>query len=224
MCILKIAKLLTVGMFFISPLEAADFKQPTLNVNWNLYLPLLKNPARWNSSISFSKACYQSLKKRFDGTSYQVIGLESSKIAESSSGKKRDLIIELETQPNSSRVRSSDSLILWLKFRTGFKYSRIVFLTKKELLNTLPDSVASAIYLTACSDFFGELNLQGGPGGCTMTIPEIVTTSPPCKVQLPAGVYEVVTTYPNFTTRRDSVSINPGEVLQKRILLLPLEQ
>lgn len=223
MGILKIAKLLAVGIFLIIPLEAADFKQPPLNVNWNLYLPILKNPARWNSSIPFSKACYQSLKDRFDGTSYQVVALENSKLSDSTYGKKRDLVIELETQPNSSRARSSDSLVLWLKFRTGFKYSRIVILTKKELLNTLPDSIASAIYLTARSEFFGELNLQGGPGGCTITIPEILTTSPPCKVQLPAGVYEVVTTYPNFTTRRDSVSINPGEVLQKRILLLPME-
>jgi hypothetical protein len=205
-------------------LEAADFKQPPFNANWNLYLPFLKNPANWNSPISFSAACYQSLKNRFDGTSYQVVALENSKFPDSISGKKRDLVIELEPQGTTSRARSSDSLVFWLKFRTCFKYSRIVILTKKELLSTLADSVASAIYLAARTEFFGELNLQGGPGGCTITIPEVLTTSPPCKVQLPYGVYEVVTEYPNFTTRRDSVSIDPGAVVKKRVLLLPVEE
>jgi hypothetical protein len=224
MCIQKIVKLLAVVLFFFPSLEAADFKQPPLNANWNLYLPLLKNPAHWNSPISFSAACYQSLKNRFDGTSYKVVALESSKFSDTISGKKRDLVIELETLCTTSKARSSDSLVLWLKFRTGFKYSRVVILTKKELLSTIPDSVANAIYLMARTEFFGELNLEGGPGGCTMTIPEILTTSPPFKVQLPAGVYEVVTEYPNFATRRDSVSIDPGEVLHKRVLLLPIEQ
>ena len=192
-------------------------------MSWKLYLPPLKTPTGWSSSISFSKACYESLKNRFDETSYLVVAMEGSKIPDSSYGKKRDLIIEIENQPYSSKKQINDTLILWLKFRTGFKYSRIVVLPKKGQLSTLPDSVADAIYQTALSEFLGELNLQGGPSGCTMTIPDILTTSSPCKIQLPAGVYKIVATYPNFATRRDSVIIDPGKVLEKRILLLPNE-
>jgi hypothetical protein len=221
---LKIAIILAASMFFTEPSEAADFKQPPLNVNWKLYVPALKTPPRWSSPTPFSKACLQSLQNRFCGTSYQVVAVEGNKLSDSSSGKKRDLFVEVETSPNSLKAKTNDTLILWLKFRTGLKYSRMTILPKKDQLNTLPDSIADIIYQTVQMDFFGELNLQGGPGGCTMTIPELLTTTPPCKVQLPAGVYEVVTTYPNFITRRDSVTINPGEVLQKRVLLLPIEQ
>ena len=208
---------------FISPIKAANSLYPAPNVSWNLYLPALKTPTGWSSSISFSRACYESLKNRFDRTSYQVVAMEGSKIPDSSYGKKRDLIIELENQPHSSKTKINDTLIFWLKFRTGFKYSRIVVLSKKGQLSTLPDSVADAIYQTAHSEFLGELNLQGGPSGCTMTIPDVLKTSSPCKIQLPTGAYKIVTTYPNFTTRRDSVIIDPGKVLEKRILLLPNE-
>jgi hypothetical protein len=145
------------------------------------------------------------------------------RLYDSSSGKKRDLIIEPEKQSVLQTGRQTDTLAFWLKFRTGFKYSRITIVLKKEQYTTLCDSVAMAVYRTAQSEFLGELDLQGGPIGCTMSISEFFNVSPPCKLRIPVGTYEIKTTFPGFISRNDSVSVNGGESVMKRVLLLPSE-
>lgn len=204
-------------------LMAADFLQPSMKKNWQLILPALKVPPKWNSTVSFQDACYQSLNQQFDGTLYEVVKVTDLKFYDSTAGKKRDLIIEPETPVNTGKNKSGDTLAFWLKFRTGFKYSRIAIPLKREMYTTLTDSIAYAVYKTAQSEFLGELQLQGGPAGCTMSISNVFDITPPCKLRLPVGVYNIVTHYPNFTTRNDSVSVYAGESIIKRILLLPVE-
>ena len=201
---------------------AADYRQSRLHPNWKLIVLPIQPPAKWSGS-SFHECCYQSIRRQFDGTLYDVVKLSNIRQYDSLNGKKRDLIIEPEKQTALQKKKQSDTLAFWLKFRTGFKYSRITILLKNENYATICDSVAMAVYRTAQSEFLGELNLQGGPIGCTMSISELFDVSPPCRIRIPVGIYELKTTFPGFISRRDSVSVNGGESVKKRVLLLPVE-
>jgi hypothetical protein len=214
----------TIGTVFLvlSNSLAGDYRKTSLQPNWQLIVLPIQTPPKWTGS-SFHESCYQSIKRQFDGTLYEVVKLSDMRLYDSSSGKKRDLIIEPEKQTALQKSKQTDTLAFWLKFRTGFKYSRITIVLKKEQYTTLCDSVAMAIYRTAQSEFLGELDLQGGPIGCTMSISELFNVSPPCKLRIPVGIYEIKTTFPGFISRSDSVSVNGGESVKKRVLLLPGE-
>lgn len=201
---------------------AGGYRQTTLQPNWQLIVLPIQTPPKWNGG-PFHESCYQSIKRQFDGTLYEVVKLGDMRLYDSSSGKKRDLIIEPEKQTMWQMSRQPDTLAFWLKFRTGFKYSRITIVLKKEQYSTLCDSVAMAVYRTAQSEFLGELELQGGPIGCTMSISELFNVAPPCKIRIPVGIYEIKTTFPGFISRSDSVSVGGGESVKKRVLLLPVE-
>ena len=201
----------------------SEYRQSALQPNWQLIVPPLPVPQKWLQNGSFHESCYQSLKRQFEGTLYEVVKLNDIRQYDSSNGKKRDLIIEPEKPASLQKNMQTDTLAFWLKFRTGFKYSRITIVLKKEHYTTLCDSVAMAVYRTAQSEFLGELDLQGGPIGCTMSISGNFTVSPPCRINIPVGAYEITTTFPGFISRSDSVSVNGGESVKKRVLLLPSE-
>lgn len=202
---------------------SSEYRRSALQPNWQLIVPPLPAPQKWLQSSPFHESCYQSLKRQFEGTLYEVVKLNDISQYDSSNGKKRDLIIEPEKPASLHKNMQTDTLAFWLKFRTGFKYSRITIVLKKEHYTTLCDSVAMAVYRTAQSEFLGELDLQGGPIGCTMSISNNFTVSPPCRILIPVGTYDIKTTFPGFNSRSDSVSVNGGESVKKRVLLLPAE-
>jgi hypothetical protein len=214
----------TIGLVFLtlSNSLAGDYRKTSLQPNWQLIVLPIQTPPKWTGG-SFHESCFESIKRQFDGTLYEAVRLTDMRLYDSSSGKKRDLIIEPEKQTALQKSKPTDTLAFWLKFRTGFKYSRITIVLKKEQYNTLCDSVAMAVYRTAQSEFLGELDLQGGPIGCTMSISQLFDVSPPCKIRIPVGVYEIKTTFPGFISQNDSVSVNGGESVKKRVLLLPEE-
>jgi hypothetical protein len=218
-CITLISAIGTVFLVLANTL-AGGYRQTTLQPNWQLIVLPIQPPPKWTGS-SFHESCYQSIKRQFDGTLYEVVKLSDIRLYDSSGGKKRDLIIEPEKQSTLLKSRQTDTLAFWLKFRTGFKYSRITIVPGKDQYTTLSDSIAMAIYRTAQAEFLGELDLQGGPIGCTMSISEFFNVSPPCKIRIPVGIYEIKTTFPGFISRSDSVSVNAGESVKKRVLLLP---
>jgi hypothetical protein len=160
-CFTFIYTIVTVSLL-LSHSFAGGYRQTTLQPNWQLIVLPIQPPPKWTGG-SFHESCYQSIKRQFDGTLYEVVKLNDMRLYDSSSGKKRDLIIEPEKQSVLQTGRQTDTLAFWLKFRTGFKYSRITIVVKKEQYTTLCDSVAMAVYRTAQSEFLGELDLQGGP-------------------------------------------------------------
>jgi hypothetical protein len=204
--------------------DAADVFQHSVKTNWKIIIPVLKAPPKWNLATPFSDACNESMIRQFEGTFYEVIMIRDANSFDSSTLKKRDLIVEFEKSGNTLKNKVNDTIVLWLKFKTGFTYSRISIPFRPNTYTTLPDSIAFSIYKTVQSDFLGELQLQGGPQGCTMSIADLFDVTPPCKLHVPANNYEITTRFPGFTTRRDSVSVNAGEIVHKRIFLLPIEQ
>jgi hypothetical protein len=215
--------IITLLLIVNSATLTAEYRQSTIQPNWQLIVLPLPIPPKWSQSGSFHESCYQSLKRQFEGTLYEVVKYSDIRQYDSSNGKKRDLIIEPEKQTALQKRMQPDTLAFWLKFRTGFKYSRITILLKKENYTTLCDSVAMAVYKTAQSEFLGEMVLQGGPIGCTMSISELFNVSPPCRLRVPVGIYDIKTSFPGFIPRNDSVSVYAGESVKKRVLLLPVE-
>lgn len=189
---------------------------------WMLIVSPIKSPQGESGTAIFSKNCADKLCNFFDSTSYQVVLLNPGQKPESVSNQKKDII--LQTDPSDFFIRGSttDTLILWLHYRTGFNHSRISIPFTHGAAGPLPSLVAQYVATTVTSEFLGILSLTGGPHGMEMALGGgMIIVYPPCTFFLPPGEYDITATYPGFRSRTDPIEIFPGRTHAKRILLLP---
>jgi hypothetical protein len=219
----RIVKFQSLVLLYISCIIGADELVYSSNSIWKLIITPLKTPKAWHYPTTLTQECFEKLQMRFDGTTYSVSMLPNRRNLDQISTKKRDIILEPDTTSQTRKYRIEDTLVLWLRYKTGFTYSKIIVPVNRRNISTLPDTIANAVYSTITTEFTGTLLIESGPPGCTVAFSDELTIRPPATLLLPAGSYGIVTTYPRFKSRIDSIYINPGEKVKKRILLLPLE-
>jgi hypothetical protein len=189
-----------------------------------LFVTPLRPPVGWHRSAGFSRAVFRELKRHFDHTTYQVILVESVTEAERMSNSKRDIILFTDsTDYLAPGPGPHDTLLVWSRYRTGFLFSRIDIPVMRGAPDERMQVVGERIVEIIRDEFLGEVMLEGGPPGMVMTIMGRVRVQPPCQILMPAGQYKMISYYPEFASRHDTLSIMPGRENYRRILLLPEE-
>jgi hypothetical protein len=173
------------------------------------------------SASAFTDDVYRHLAAHFDTTAFQPIRVASISRAVSMSNRKRDIIISADEHDCYYRGALADTIVAWAKFRVGLTHCRIAGVFAPEQRHALPAMFAEAISQHLRDQLMGVIELEGGPKHMRIEIVEGQSVSPPKRLLLPAGTYAVRCSYPGFAKRVDTLRIDPGRTLAKRILLLP---
>ncbi|MBD3314174.1 MAG: hypothetical protein GF344_00165 [Chitinivibrionales bacterium] len=186
-----------------------------------LFVTSLRPPQGGRLAAVFSKAVFLELKGHFDTTTYQTILVEDIESAQSMSNHKKDLIIYTDTSDWHVPDSLFSTLILWIKYRTGFLLGRTELRYTKAQLKSLPVMVAEKLSEKIYNEFLGQVSLSGGPPNMTMCLVERLHVTPPCNLLLPAGQHTLISSYDGFARRVDTIDVLPGMITRKRVLLLP---
>jgi hypothetical protein len=208
-------------LFAALPCAVAEHPRRGARHPFMLLVTSLRPPQGDRLAEPFSKAVSDALERDFDTTTYQTVFVATMERAESMSNHKKDLIVYTDTTDWHSRGPTHNTLVLWVKYRTGFLLGRTEIAYTKERLKRLPAVAAATISTKIREEFLGEAALRGGPPGMTITLVDRLHLSPPCRVHLPAGQHALVSRYEGFATRVDTIDILPGKTTHKRVLLLP---
>jgi hypothetical protein len=188
---------------------------------WMLLISPIYPPAGSSYSAAFSSACVERLRLLFDTTSYQTILLKPNQTPETLSNNKKDIVIASDPADFCVKGDTNDTLIVWVRYRTGFNHSRLTIPYNNENRKKLPEMVSKQILITVMEEFLGKLILQGGPSGMEIKINDQISAIPPCEFYCPPGNYQLHSSFPGFQNRTDTLDIFPGKQYSKRILLLP---
>lgn len=193
------------------------------NKPWMLFTTQIFPPRGPDMALQFTKVCYQKLLQYFDSTSFQVIQLQPGQKIDNISNRKKDLILSSDPSDYFVKGTTTDTLVVWLRYKVGFTHSRITIPYKRGKSGPLPDILAQEVFRTVTSEFLGTLSLQAGPQGVAINIAEDIIAYAPCTFFIPPGTYIMQSTFPNFQNRLDTLEILPGKQYSKRILLLPVD-
>jgi hypothetical protein len=201
----------------------AGAAQPAVRHPFMLFVTTLRPPRGQRLSTPFSRAVFEALQRDFDTTTYQTIYVKTMERAEAMSNHKKDLIVFTDTTDWHERSAARAVLVVWIKYRTGFLLGRTEIAYTPQQLKSLPAMTAATVSEKIRNEFLGTADLRGGPPGMTMTLVERLRINPPRLLYLPAGRHELVSRYPGFATRVDTIDVLPGKTTRKRVLLLPKE-
>ncbi len=194
------------------------------NKPWMFFITNIIPPRGPAMAPQFSEVCFQKLSELFDSTSYQTILLRADQKIDKLSNRNKDLILSSDTAEYCSKGLSADTLIVWLRYKVGFRHSRIAVPYERGKTVSLPELLAYHVFDTAKSEFLSTLSLQAGPPGVTVNITEDIFAKPPCTFFIPPGTYIMNSIFPQFQKRLDTLEVIAGKQYVKRILLLPSEQ
>lgn len=194
------------------------------NKPWMFFITDIVPPRGPAMAPQFSEICFRKLSDLFDSTSYQTILLRADQKIDKLSNRNKDLILSSDTAEYCSKGLSADTLIVWLRYKVGFRHSRIAVPYIRGKSASLPELLAYHVFNTAVSEFLSTISLQAGPPGVTVNITEDIFAKPPCTFFIPPGTYILNSIFPQFQKRLDTLEAIPGKQYAKRILLLPLEQ
>jgi hypothetical protein len=182
--------------------------------------PLLPPEGRQRSE-AFSTACYKEIKAVFDSTSFQAILLPDAWKVDKMSNQKKDIILTTDSLDCYREGPEFDTLVVWMRYRVGLLYGRADVPYPKGREADLPPLIASKVLQSIRNEFTGVVELEGGPAGMTITLTDGVTVAAPCRMMFPPGDYYIISQYPDFQTRTDTLLVFQGRLTKKRILLLP---
>jgi hypothetical protein len=185
-----------------------------------LFVTTLAAPPGMSAS-AFTDDVYRQLASHFDTTAFQPIRVAKVSRAVSMSNRKRDIIISADKHDCYYRGTAADTIVAWAKFRVGLIHCRIAQIFTPEQRDALPAMLAEQISQHLREQLMGVIELEGGPKHMRIAILDGQSVSPPRRLLLPAGTYAIRCSYPGFAERVDTLRIDPGKTLAKRILLLP---
>lgn len=186
-----------------------------------LLVTRLTPPPRTLSADALTEGTFQKLRPCFDTTSYQVIKVLDTTQAVSMSNHKRDIIISSDPTDFFHKGENSDTLVVWVTFRTGLSFGRIIIPYDPSRPASMPEAAAHKINQFLRAEFLGEVYFEGGPSGLAIEVVDNHTLSPPKFVLLPVGSFFIESSFPGFQNRRDTLTVRRGDVIRKRILLMP---
>jgi hypothetical protein len=216
-------QILLKSVILIYTTVALVFAQNGLNKQWVVIFSAIKPPPHCQfTSDDITSQCALNASEEFSHTRYSPIGINSSQNPEDFSDDRKDILVITDTSDYFIRGNKGiDTLVVWMRYRTGFTHSRVLIPFSRKDMLSLPKIVAHKVYATAYDEFLGEVRFSGGPTGMTITISDNITCKVPETILIPPGRYYIQASRPDFISRNDSLDVFPGKIHDKRILLLP---
>ncbi len=139
----------------------------------------------------------------------------------SMSNHKRDIIISSDPTDFFHKGSQMDTAVVWATFRTGFSVGRIAVPYDPSQHTALPLLIAQKVNDFLRTEFLGEVYFEGGPKGLAIEVANNSKLHPPKLVLLPAGTHFISSSFPGFEDRSDTLIVRQGELVRKRIFLMP---